>query len=57
MAISFVGASVIWKLIYDTRPEDQAQIGLLNALWMKFDGGIGPLLGASQQAELVAMFR
>ena len=40
MAISFVGASVIWKLIYDTRPEDQAQIGLLNALWLKFEGGL-----------------
>ena len=25
MAISFVGASVIFKLIYDTRPEDQEQ--------------------------------
>jgi alpha-glucoside transport system permease protein len=44
MAISFVGASVIWKLIYDTRPEDQAQIGLLNHLWMKFEGGIGSFL-------------
>ncbi len=40
MAISFVGASVIWKLIYDTRPADQAQIGALNAVWLKFDGGI-----------------
>lgn len=40
MAISFVGASVIWKLIYDTREEGQAQIGLLNAIWLKFDGGI-----------------
>ena len=39
MAISFVGASVIWKLIYDTRPIDQAQIGLLNALWLKLGGG------------------
>lgn len=44
MAISFVGASVIWKLIYDTRPVDQAQIGLLNALWLKFEGGIGSFL-------------
>ena len=44
MAISFVGASVIWKLIYDTRPVEQAQIGLLNALWLKFDGGIGSFL-------------
>ncbi len=40
MAISFVGASVIWKLIYDTRPIDQAQIGAMNAVWLKFDGGI-----------------
>jgi alpha-glucoside transport system permease protein len=40
MAISFVGASVIWKLIYDTRPEDAAQIGALNAVWLKFEGGI-----------------
>jgi alpha-glucoside transport system permease protein len=44
MAISFVGASVIWKLIYDTREVDQAQIGLLNALWLKADGGIGSIL-------------
>jgi alpha-glucoside transport system permease protein len=40
MAISFVGASVIWKLIYDTREEGQAQIGLLNAVWLQFEGGI-----------------
>lgn len=32
MAISFVGASVIWKFVYDLRPEDSAQIGLLNAI-------------------------
>jgi alpha-glucoside transport system permease protein len=44
MAISFVGASVIWKLIYDTREVDQAQIGLLNALWLKAEGGIGSIL-------------
>ncbi|MGQ0567480.1 MAG: carbohydrate ABC transporter permease [Gemmobacter sp.] len=44
MAISFVGASVIWKLIYDTRPEDAAQIGLLNAIWMKFEGGFWSVL-------------
>ncbi len=44
MAISFVGASVIFKLIYDSRPEDVAQIGVLNALWMKFDGGAGSFL-------------
>ena len=44
MAISFVGASVIWKLVYDTRPEGQDQIGFLNALWLNFDGGIGSLI-------------
>jgi len=44
MAISFVGASVIFKLIYDTRPIDQNQIGVLNAIWMGFDGGVGSFL-------------
>ena len=44
MAISFVGASVIFKLIYDTRPDDVGQIGILNAIWMQFDGGIGSIL-------------
>jgi len=44
MAISFVGASVIFKLVYDTRPVDQNQIGVLNAIWLKFDGGAGSLL-------------
>ncbi len=38
MAISFVGASVIWKLIYDTRPEGQDQIGVLNAIWVALGG-------------------
>lgn len=31
MAISFIGASVIWKFIYDFRAEGSDQIGLLNA--------------------------
>ena len=40
MAISFVGASVIWKLVYDARPEGSDQIGVLNALyvWMSGEG-------------------
>ena len=38
MAISFVGAAVIWKLVYDTRPIDQDQIGVLNALYLFFGG-------------------
>ena len=32
MAISFVGAGVIWKFIYDYRGPGQEQIGLLNAI-------------------------
>ncbi|OJF95244.1 carbohydrate ABC transporter permease [Pararhizobium antarcticum] len=38
MAISFVGASVIWKFIYDYRPEGTEQIGILNALVVYFGG-------------------
>jgi alpha-glucoside transport system permease protein len=38
MAISFVGAAVIWKLVYDARPVDQDQIGVLNALYLFFGG-------------------
>ncbi|MBO6757498.1 MAG: sugar ABC transporter permease [Roseibium sp.] len=44
MAISFVGASVIFKLIYDTRAADLEQIGVLNAVWLSFDGGLGSFL-------------
>ena len=32
MAISFVGASVIWRFVYDYRGEGSVQIGLLNAI-------------------------
>ncbi|MEM7242102.1 MAG: sugar ABC transporter permease [Pseudomonadota bacterium] len=38
MAISMVGASVIWKLVYDARPIEQEQIGILNALYIYFGG-------------------
>ncbi len=38
MAISFIGASVIWKFIYDYRGEASAEIGLLNALVEMFGG-------------------
>ena len=44
MAISFVGAAVIFKLIYDTRPVDSNQIGFLNAVWLQFHGGSGSFL-------------
>ncbi|MEM1287831.1 MAG: sugar ABC transporter permease [Pseudomonadota bacterium] len=42
MAISFVGAAVIFKLVYDARPEDVAQIGVLNAVFMGL-GGESPI--------------
>jgi alpha-glucoside transport system permease protein len=32
MAISFVGASIIWNFIYEYRPVGQPQVGLLNAI-------------------------
>ena len=38
LAISFVGASVIWKFIYDYRGDGQVQIGLLNAI-VQYLGG------------------
>ena len=38
MAISFIGASVIWKFIYDYRSEGSTQIGLLNAIVQLFGG-------------------
>jgi alpha-glucoside transport system permease protein len=38
MAISFVGAGVIWKFIYDFRGEGLEQIGILNAIVVYFGG-------------------
>ena len=36
MAISFVGASTIWRFVYAYQPEGRPQIGLLNAVWTIF---------------------
>ncbi|MES2967581.1 MAG: sugar ABC transporter permease [Pseudomonadota bacterium] len=48
MAISMIGAAVIWKLVYEFRDAGQAQIGVLNAIrvslgaepvtWLTMDG-------------------
>ena len=38
MAISFVGASVIWKFVYDYRGPGADQIGILNAIVAMFGG-------------------
>ncbi len=38
MAISFVGAGIIWNFIYEYRPAGQAQIGLLNEIVVGLGG-------------------
>jgi alpha-glucoside transport system permease protein len=38
MAISFVGAGVIWNFIYAVKPADAAQIGLLNSIVVALGG-------------------
>ncbi|WP_136709282.1 sugar ABC transporter permease [Agromyces sp. H66] len=38
MAISFVGAGIIWKFVYEYRSGDREQIGLLNAIVTGFGG-------------------
>lgn len=38
MAISFVGASIIWKFVYAYRGDDQDQIGLLNQIVVSLGG-------------------
>jgi len=38
MAISFVGASIIWNFIYEYRPAGQPQVGLLNAFVTSLGG-------------------
>ncbi len=40
MAISFIGAAVIWKFIYDYRGEGTTEIGLLNSIAASF--GMSP---------------
>ncbi|AYF98175.1 carbohydrate ABC transporter permease [Protaetiibacter intestinalis] len=38
MAISFVGAGIIWKFVYEYKSAGREQIGLLNALAVAFGG-------------------
>lgn len=39
MAISFVGAGIIWRFMYQARPPSRNQTGVLNTLWV----GLGQL--------------
>jgi len=36
LAISLVGATVIWRFVYAIQPPSQPQFGLLNAIWTAF---------------------
>jgi alpha-glucoside transport system permease protein len=38
IAISFVGAGIIWRFVYEYRSGDREQIGLLNAIVVAFGG-------------------
>ncbi len=38
LAISFIGASVIWRFMYEWNPPGQTQIGLVNAVWTGLGG-------------------
>jgi alpha-glucoside transport system permease protein len=38
LAISLVGATVIWSFVYAWQPPGQPQFGLLNAIWTGFGG-------------------
>ena len=46
LAISLVGATVIWKFVYAWQPPSQPQYGLLNAVWTAF--GFQPIPWATQ---------
>ena len=47
LAISFVGASVIWRFMYEWKPAGQAQIGTVNAVWTAL--GQDPVRWVQQQ--------
>ncbi len=47
LAISFIGASVIWRFMYEWNPAGQTQIGLVNAVWTAL--GFEPVRWVQQQ--------
>jgi len=55
MAISMIGAAVIWKLVYEYREAGQAQIGLLNHLLVTFGGTPQTWLTVSTWNSLLLM--
>jgi alpha-glucoside transport system permease protein len=53
LAVSFVGASVIWRFMYAWKPPGQPQIGVLNAIWVAA-GGVLVDIGLLEEVEPVA---
>ena len=60
MALSLVGASVIWRFVYQTRDTSKSQTGVLNAIWVKLGeistgSGLGTIIGAIILGVLIAV--
>ncbi len=52
MAISFVGASIIWRFMYIARPPTNDQTGVLNSLWV----GLGQLANSGAAVPVAIGF-
>ena len=58
LAISLVGATVIWKFVYAAQPPSQPQFGLLNAAWVAFGQkpvGFATTFPVNLPAEMLVM--
>ncbi|MXW62087.1 MAG: sugar ABC transporter permease [Acidimicrobiaceae bacterium] len=60
MAISLVGASIIWRLVYVARDTSKSQTGLMNAVWVELGrwstgSGLPTVLGTVLVWVLVAL--
>jgi alpha-glucoside transport system permease protein len=60
MALSLVGASIIWRFVYQTRDISKEQTGVLNAIWISLGklstgSGLPTLIGAILFGVLVAV--
>ena len=51
MAISFVGASIIWRLMYVARPPRDPQTGVFNAIWVQ----VGVLSNSDTASTVLSM--
>ena len=57
MAISFVGAGIIWRFMYIARPPNKPQTGVLNSIWVGFGelSNTGSWTGIMAIAVLIAI--